>query len=273
MIYQDIINFTNGFADLDSDPNTLTKGFVYRGEVGRVLAGEDIERGDFLYPVRTSLAIVAEWKIADADAIASMPILCMALEDADDAERLKVIFSGYVKNTGWDFGTRATGTITIDGDCAEGDTITIDGIVFECRTDDTLTEGSDYVLDISEAVTKATVQAALTAAITLAIGYSQLDLTQSEWALDVLTLTAGVNSKGYEGNTHTLVKSGTNIAVSGATFSGGVEGGVLYAGLTAGELTLTAPTAAPDVVQYCGCALTAEKIIFRPQFDFAAVSG
>jgi len=270
MIYQNIVNFSKGWADIDSDTNTLVQGFVYRGEIGKVLLGEAVSRGDFLYPVVASLATVAEWKKCDADAASSMPVLAMALEDGADAQRIKVIFGGFIKNTDWNFGTYATGTITTTGIPVNGETITISGVVFEVTEGEDIASTSDYAIDCTAAMDQATFETALTTAIATAITDNALSMSQSAWSTHVLTLTSTL--KGYEGNNETLAEDCTNATVSGANFTGGVEGGVLYASCTAGEVTLTAPSGSGDQVQVVGFALEAEKIMFKPNFDMTEVS-
>lgn len=48
-------------------------------------------------------------------------------------------------------------------------------------------------------------------------------------------------------------------------------GAILYVGLTAGQITATAPSATDDVVRVVGWAVTADVIWFQPSSDYATV--
>lgn len=123
MIKDNVINFSKGFVTSGNfDQN---KDSVYRGEVGRVLVGEAVNKNDLLYPVITSLGTVAEWKQTNANASATMPALAIALEDCADGGQCKVMFSGYIKDEDFDYGTLASGTLTLSGTVTEGDKIVL----------------------------------------------------------------------------------------------------------------------------------------------------
>jgi hypothetical protein len=80
--------------------------------------------------------------------------------------------------------------------------------------------------------------------------------------------------KGYEGNyiatfecdSAGTLDAGTNVSVSQTLFSGGVEGGKLYASKSKGLMSLTEPTQA--VTQVVGFALEADKYFFNPSLDY-----
>ena len=59
MIKNDIVNYSKGFVTSGKLPGA--KDSVYRGEVGRVLLGEAVNKNDLLYPVLSSLGTVSEW--------------------------------------------------------------------------------------------------------------------------------------------------------------------------------------------------------------------
>jgi len=397
MIYKDIINYSKGWNNV-SDQTKLETQDSYRGEVGRVLLGEAVDKNDLLYPVLTSLGTVKEWKQCDANVAGYMPGQAIALEDGSDGQRIKALFRGFVKDQDFDYGTRATGTITLSGTVTEGDkivlgeklhpyclmftaaagtsstdkiaatatltttgipvngeTITIDDVVFEVTEGEDIAAGSDFAIDCSAGLTQTVFESAIEAALDQAIaggrldisyvaftgndcvitlgGYADsyvgleqndvattedctnaefgattflggvpavnyemagtltiaaakvlltagitwaiangLDITQADWSTNDLVLTAGDDHKGYKGNNLQMAEvdlagtldAGSNLAVSGTAFSGGVEGGILWASEDKGLMTLTRPYTAGVKCQQVGYAVEADKFFFNP---------
>lgn len=122
MLYNDVVNFDKGRT---ASIGSMISDTVYRGEVGRVLLGEAVDKNDLLYPVITSLGTIAEWKQANADSASTMPALAIALEDGADEQRIKVMFKGFIKDIDFNYGTQATGTIVQTAIIAEGDRIVL----------------------------------------------------------------------------------------------------------------------------------------------------
>ncbi|TES90507.1 MAG: hypothetical protein E3J94_04915 [Desulfobacteraceae bacterium] len=262
MISKNIVNYTKGWKDLDGDKFTLQQGFVYRGEVGKVLLGEAVDRGDTLYPVITSLGTVAEWKQSNANLASTMPVKAMALEAGGDGSVIKVLFRGYVKDTDFSYDTRATGTVVISGTVTEGDrlviddtcfmmtaltafgaklkatttlsttgigvnaeTITIGGVVFECSTDGTIEDSSDYMIDLQAGTAQGLFETAIQAALDQAIAAGRLDISYVDFTGNDLVITLGGKSDSYVGLEQNLVVSTetcTNASFAAVTFLGGV---------------------------------------------------
>ena len=151
MIKNDIINFDKGLVS-----DGFKKEQVWRGKVGRVLLGEAVSANDLLYPVLTSLGTVKEWKQANANSAATMPALALALEDGTDAQRIRVLFSGYRKDIDFDYGTLATGTITLSGTVVEGDKIILGDILNPYCLMFTATAGTTALTKIAATATLST---------------------------------------------------------------------------------------------------------------------
>lgn len=142
------------------------------------------------------------------------------------------------------YGAQAAGTITLSGQPSNGDTVTIKGTVVTFVTG--TPSGNQVQIAGSTALTSAALQTFLqnSADVNLAaMTYNTLSL--------VTTATARVY--GTAGNAYTLAKSGANLAVSGATLSGGVAPDTLTINGTAitfvainptGNQVLVGPTAA-----------------------------
>jgi hypothetical protein len=125
-------------------------------------------------------------------------------------------------------GVQATGTITVSGTPSDGDTFTIGGTVYTFKT--TLTPTAGQVLIGGSASAAATnLFKAMTggdvAGTNYASGTTQIASTvypSVPSASNVITIT--YKTTGTAGNSFTLAKSGVNLAVSGATLSGGSNG-------------------------------------------------
>ena len=127
-------------------------------------------------------------------------------------------------------GVKATGTITLTTNPVPTDTVVIGGTTITFVA--TAPVGSQVLIGATPAATAANLQAFLAATTDVALllaSYSTLG--------NVITVTYG--AVGVLGNAYTLVKTGTNIAVSGATLSGGVAASTISYG--------TAPVTGTDI--------------------------
>lgn len=125
-------------------------------------------------------------------------------------------------------GVQASGTITLSGIPSDGDTFTINGTVYTFKTSLTPTAGQ-VLIGSSTAIAAANLFKAMTggdvagtnyASGTTAIASTVYPSVPS--SANVITIT--YKTTGTAGNSFTLAKSGTNLAVSGATLSGGSAG-------------------------------------------------
>jgi hypothetical protein len=114
-------------------------------------------------------------------------------------------------------GVAATGVVTFSGVVSDGDTVTIGADVYEFDTDSSVAAGN-IAVDVSGGVTAAQAVTALALAITTS---DTQEIGGVDGAGDTVDLTSEV--KGTVGN-KALAKSGTNITVSGAALTGGVNG-------------------------------------------------
>jgi hypothetical protein len=108
----------------------------------------------------------------------------------------------------------ATGIVTFSGAVSDGDTVTIGTDVYEFDTDASVGAGN-ILVDVSGGATAPAAVTALAAAITAS---DTQEIGGVDGAGDTVDLTADV--KGADWNI-ALAKSGTNIAVSAATLTGG----------------------------------------------------
>ena len=131
-------------------------------------------------------------------------------------------------------GAQAQGTITLSGQPSPGDTVVIKGttVTFVSGTP---TGNQVQISAIDATHTSANLQAFLQGSADTnlsALTYNTIGL--------VTTMTARVY--GTAGNSYTLTKSGSNIAVSGATLAGGVAADTLTVNGTAITFVATPPT-------------------------------
>lgn len=132
------------------------------------------------------------------------------------------------------YGVQASGTITIAvGNVSNGDTVTIQGTVVTFVTGTPV--GNQVLIGSSNTVTSANLQAFLQTSAD-----ANLSLMTYSTTTNVTTITAKVF--GTAGNAYTLTKSGANITVSGATFSGGVAADTLTIQGTAITFVNASPT-------------------------------
>ena len=263
MIYNDVINFDKGLVSDGFD-----KEQVWRGEVGRVLLGEAVNANDLLYPVITSLGAIKEWKQTDANVAAYMPAMALALEDGSDGQRIRVLFNGYRKDVDFNYGTQATGTITLSGTVVEGDkiilgdklkpyclmftaaagtsaltkvkatatlsttdvavngeTITIDDVVFEVTEGEAIASTSDFAIDCSAGLTQANFETQIMEALDQAIAGGRLDISYVDFTGNDCVITLGGYSDSYIGleqNDVATTEDCTNASFGSTTFLGGV---------------------------------------------------
>ncbi|AOZ06699.1 DUF3383 domain-containing protein [Cupriavidus malaysiensis] len=111
-------------------------------------------------------------------------------------------------------GTAAGGTITLTGNPAANDTVTIGGTVVTFVSANPT--ANQVLLGTTAAQTAANLQAFLQASADVNLSKARYSTT-----LGVVTVTYG--ALGTAGNSFTLAKSSTNITLSGATLSGGVN--------------------------------------------------
>lgn len=249
-----------------SDPGILTPYVQADGFIAEVEVGEAVAIGDVLYYKEAD----KQWMKADADNSATLPALAIALSTgAADGSKVMALFDGYLKSQQIGVANRASGTITISGDVANGEILTIAGLVYEFATDGAV--AADRVLvDVASAQDKATAKAALLAAFT---SVTKSKFTYGAFAADVLTLYAKYPTYlGSAGNALTLAKTGTNLAVSGANLTGGNDGGVIYAPKTPTTIPVYTAPGSGDFVQCIGMGISADEILFKPQMAVAAGS-
>jgi len=131
-------------------------------------------------------------------------------------------------------GVQASDTITIAaGNAAANDTVTIQGTVVTFVTGTPV--GNQVLIGANNSVTAANLQAFLQTSADV-----NLALMTYSTTLNVTTITA--RAYGVAGNAYTLAKSGVNITVGGATFSGGVAADTLTIQGTAITFVAASPT-------------------------------
>lgn len=131
------------------------------------------------------------------------------------------------------YGVQAFGTITLSGQPSNGDTVTIKGTVVTFVTG--TPSGNQVQIGGSTALTSAALQ-------TFLQNSADANLAASTYSTISLVTTATARIYGTAGNAYTLAKSGANLAVSAATFSGGVAADTLTVNGTAFTFVASAPT-------------------------------
>lgn len=142
------------------------------------------------------------------------------------------------------YGAQASGTITLSGQPSNGDTVTIKGtaVTFVTGTP----SGNQVQIAGSALLTASALQTFLQAS-------ADSNLAANTYNTIALVTTITARAYGTAGNSYGLLKSGVNIAVSGATLSGGVAADTLTVNGTAltfvaaspsGHQILVGPTAA-----------------------------
>jgi len=132
-------------------------------------------------------------------------------------------------------GTPANGTISLTGNPTANDTVTIGGTVVTFVAANPT--GSQVLIGTTAAQTAANLQAFLQAS-------ADTNLVKAKYATSLGVVTVTYGSVGTAGNAFTLTKSSTNVTLSGATLSGGVNASsITYA---------TAPATGTDVSAQLG---------------------
>lgn len=131
------------------------------------------------------------------------------------------------------YGVQASGTITLSGQPSNGDTVTIKGTVvtFVSGTP----SGNQVQIAGSALLTAAALQTFLQAS-------ADSNLAANTYNTIALITTITARLYGTAGNSYGLLKSGSNIAVSGATLSGGVAADTLTVNGTAFTFVPSSPT-------------------------------
>ena len=111
----------------------------------------------------------------------------------------------------------ATGTLTLTGVVADGQTVTIGSRVYEFDTNSSVTSGN-VAVDVSGGVTASAAVTALVAAIT---ADASAVVTAVDGAGDTVVCTAKV--KGTAANSYATTETCTNGSWGGATLTGGVN--------------------------------------------------
>jgi len=112
----------------------------------------------------------------------------------------------------------STATITFAGQPTNNQTITINGVVFTAKTSGAT--GDEFNIGSNYAETMINLVNAIKASTTSGIEKLSVSFTGF-----VITLTSAL--AGTLGNALTLAKTLTNVTISGATFTGGVDGTTL----------------------------------------------
>lgn len=111
-------------------------------------------------------------------------------------------------------GSHASGSVTLTGNPANNDTLDVNGTTITFKT--ASPSGNQVLIGATPNDTANNLIAFLDAS-------SDSNITASEYSLSGLIITVTAAAIGTGGNAITLAKSGTNITVSGATLSGGVN--------------------------------------------------
>jgi len=128
---------------------TVNTNFEYAGQTAIIEAGDTITQGNFLYWDASGHLVRA-----DADAAASMPAVCFALNSTTSGHNALVLMQGWVYNSAWTlaegdevFVSTAIGAVTTTAPSDSGDQVQVVGIAL---TEDLLWFNPDYtVLEIS----------------------------------------------------------------------------------------------------------------------------
>jgi hypothetical protein len=260
------VNFSKVVYRSSGDAGLLTPALEATGIIADIVVGETVAAEDWLYFSETD----KEFKKVLADATTTLPVIAVALEAGVNGGTIKALMYGKIKSQALGAQNRATGTITINGAVADNEYFTLAGKKFVFSTDEVVTAG-DIMVSIKDSQTKGAAQTALLAAMAI----EPTIVSKFVWGAfvnDVLTLYAKYPTyKGTEGNALTLVKSGTNLAVSAATLASGNDGGWMFpSAASAGAKVYVGPSN-PNYVQRAAVGLSADEYWFMP--DMYTVAG
>jgi len=125
-----------------------------------------------------------------------------------DGERFKIT------STSAGAGTKATGNITLTGNPAAADTVTVNGTVVTFVAANPV--GNQVLIGATSAITAANLQAFLAAS-------ANANIAAASYSTVGLVTTITHDNVGAAGNAFTLTEVSTSITVSGATLTGGTE--------------------------------------------------
>lgn len=111
-------------------------------------------------------------------------------------------------------GVKANGTVTFSTAPTANDTVTVNGVVFTAKA--VPVNAHEFALGASAAEAAANLKAKLSAAADVAVD-------KAVYTVSGAIVTATYATSGTDGNAFTLAKSGTAVAVSGATLTGGTN--------------------------------------------------
>ena len=90
---------------------TLSSNLTWNGLASSVTVGESVSFPQILaFDISTG-----EWMLADADALATMPAMCMALESKTDGQACKVLLWGFVRYDTWNWTVGGLIYVTVTG--------------------------------------------------------------------------------------------------------------------------------------------------------------
>ena len=145
------LNITNHYTlgTLLNVITTINTNFEYAGQTAIIEAGDTITQGNLLYWDANGHLVRA-----DADAAASMPAVCFALNSTTSGHNALVLMQGWVYNSAWTlaegdevFVSTAIGGLTVTAPSDSGDQVQVIGIGL---TEDLLWFNPDYtVLEIT----------------------------------------------------------------------------------------------------------------------------
>lgn len=162
-----------------------------------------------------------EWNNSDGT-LSVTPIVDEATQTVVEPNPIAVASGGFLLPTG---STAATGTVTASGVPADGNTVTINGRTYTFKT--TLGSANDQIHINGQDGSLTNLAAAINGTGSPGVDYTggtlvNGDVTSSAVAAHAITLTSRYGGTGA--NSITLAKVGANLAVSGATLTGGTGG-------------------------------------------------
>lgn len=259
-VKRNMVNFESGVIKAATEGvGILSPDIIFSGMVAEMECGETIAVLDFLCYDATANAL----KKSDADAVATVPCMAIALEAGTDGTFIKVLLWGYLKAAALDFGVRATGVLTVAADCVDNDTFTIGDTVYEISVDGTITEGNIVAGGVTDCHLKAAVGPALVAAIN---GAPDPNVTAVLTSAFVVTITAEhVDVAATADAIATTTTADAGDATWGATtMATPSNGNKVYASDTAGRHMVAASSTSTEYNQVIGQALSMKELLFKP---------
>jgi hypothetical protein len=119
--------------------------------------------------------------------------------------------------------TRATGTITFTGLPVAAETVTVNGQVYTFRA--AVAVANDVLIGVDGSATASNLSAAINAGAGSGTAYGTGTVANAGVTASVVAgvVTVSARVPGTGGNAITLAESATNVAVSGATLTGGLD--------------------------------------------------